>query len=178
LVKKTSILTTGIIIGGSILALSFLSKRFDVLGVVGGAGTSIGEAIGRFLAGIPIGIGTGGADVLASGAEAAGEFFKPVGDFFADVFGDKGGEGLGLGQSTSALDVSNVAPETPIITKIRDSFAATQLRPGQTIADITIKPKQGTRVTETNRFVTTLGGRERVFGSAESLTSFIERFNR
>ena len=59
------------------------------------------------------------------------------------------------------------------------SFAISQLRAGQTVADITVKPRQGTAVTRTGmRFVTNLGGRERAFGSQESLNSFVERFNR
>jgi len=58
-------------------------------------------------------------------------------------------------------------------------FAATQLRQGQTIADIVIKPTQGSAVSRTGmRFVSNLGGRERAFGSQESLNSFVERFNR
>jgi len=59
-------------------------------------------------------------------------------------------------------------------------FAATQLRAGQTVADITIKPTQGTAVNifTSGRFISNLGGRERAFGSQENLNSFIERFNR
>jgi len=59
-------------------------------------------------------------------------------------------------------------------------FAASQLREGQTIADITIKPPQGTAVTDLTQglFISNLGGKERAFGSQESLNSFIERFNR
>jgi len=58
-------------------------------------------------------------------------------------------------------------------------FATSQLRAGQTIADITIKPRQGTAVSRTGMsFISNLGGRERAFGSQESLNSFVERFNR
>jgi len=58
-------------------------------------------------------------------------------------------------------------------------FAVSQLRAGQTIADITIKPRQGTAVSRTGMsFISNLGGRERAFGSQESLNSFVERFNR
>jgi len=59
------------------------------------------------------------------------------------------------------------------------SFAASQLRAGQTIADLRVQPRQGTAVARTGmRFVSNLGGRERAFGSQESLNSFVERFNR
>jgi len=59
------------------------------------------------------------------------------------------------------------------------SFAISQLRAGQTVQDITVKPTQGTAVSRTGqRFVSNLGGRERAFGSQESLNSFVERFNR
>jgi len=70
--------------------------------------------------------------------------------------------------------------QTPLTRSQRTtSFAISQLREGQTQADITIKPPQGTAVARTGmRFVSNLGGRERAFGSQESLNSFIERFNR
>jgi len=59
------------------------------------------------------------------------------------------------------------------------TFALSQLRAGQTIADLRVQPRQGTAVSRTGmRFVSNLGGRERAFGSQESLNSFIERFNR
>jgi len=59
------------------------------------------------------------------------------------------------------------------------AFALTQLRPGQTIADLRVQPRQGTAVSRTGQtFISNLGGRERAFGSQESLNSFIERFNR
>jgi len=59
------------------------------------------------------------------------------------------------------------------------SFAFQNLRPGQTIADLRVQPRQGTAVSRTGqRFISNLGGRERAFGSQESLNSFIERFNR
>jgi len=59
-------------------------------------------------------------------------------------------------------------------------FAISQLRPGQTVADITDRGRQGTAVNiiTQDRFISNLGGRERAFGSQESLNSFIERFNR
>lgn len=94
MVKKTTLVTTGLILGGSILLLSFLNQRFDILGKITTGGFGIGEAIGGALAGIPIGIGTGGAKVLAEGGAAAGEFFKPLTDFFA-----------GLGKETPKTDV-------------------------------------------------------------------------
>jgi len=71
--------------------------------------------------------------------------------------------------------------DTPLRTSNQRNlaFAISQLRPGQTISDITNRGRQGTAVSRTGqRFISNLGGRERAFGSQESLNSFIERFNR
>jgi len=59
------------------------------------------------------------------------------------------------------------------------SFAISQLRSGQTVRDIIVKPTQGSAVSRTGqRVVVNLGGRTRTFGSQASAASFIERFNR
>jgi len=79
---------------------------------------------------------------------------------------------LGIAQPTARPTISTSQSRTT-------RFAISQLRSGQTVQDITVKPRQGTAVSRTGmRFVSNLGGRERAFGSQESLNSFIERFNR
>jgi len=84
---------------------------------------------------------------------------KNIGNFGQQAFGDR----------------SNLTPNQTRTT----AFALSQLREGQTISDLIVRPRQGTAVARTGmRFVTNLGGRERAFGSQESLNSFIERFNR
>jgi len=72
------------------------------------------------------------------------------------------------------------APTRSPISQRTFDFAVSQLREGQTAADITDRGKQGTAVNilTSGRFISNLGGRERAFGSQESLNSFIERFNR
>jgi len=72
------------------------------------------------------------------------------------------------------------APTLSPIAQRTFDFAVTQLRAGQTPADITVRPTQGTAVTDETRglFISNIGGRERMFGSQESLDSFVERFNR
>ena len=84
---------------------------------------------------------------------------KNIGNFGQQAFGDRPALTASQGMTTA--------------------FALTQLRAGQTPADLIVKPTQGTAVSRTGqRFISNLGGRERAFGSQESLNSFIERFNR
>jgi len=101
-----------------------------------------------------------------------------------DPFGNLIGNFKGLQNLLDSLNnqISSLFGNTQ--TKIRSpisqrtfDFAVSQLRTGQTVADITDRGTQGTPVTDI-RFVSNLGGRERAFGSEESLRSFIERFNR
>jgi len=59
------------------------------------------------------------------------------------------------------------------------NFANLQAGGFQSPDDFVIKPRQGTAVARTGEsFISNLGGRERAFGSQESLNSFTERFNR
>jgi len=79
---------------------------------------------------------------------------------------------------SSIFNINQQQNLSPISQRTFD-FAVTQLRAGQTPADITIKGTQGTAVSRTGMsFISNLGGRERAFGSQESLNSFVERFNR
>jgi len=56
---------------------------------------------------------------------------------------------------------------------------AIQTSGGRPLSDFTVQPRQGSAVARTGQsFISNLGGRERAFGSQESLNSFIERFNR
>jgi len=103
-----------------------------------------------------------------------------------DPFGNLIGNFKGLQNILDTLNntVRNIfTSTTPTLSPVQQrtfDFAATQLRAGQTIADISLSPFTGTAVTDVTRglFVSNLGGRERMFGSQESLNSFVERFNR
>jgi len=102
------------------------------------------------------------------------EDFDPIGNLIGNF------KGLQNILDTLNNQVRNIfEPQRPGAIGTGFDFAVSQLRPGQTPADITIKPRQGTAVSRTGmRFVSNLGGRERAFGSQESLNSFVERFNR
>jgi len=89
--------------------------------------------------------------------------------------------GFQRGLFGSLLDlVPKAFGSTPLnLNQRTQAFAISQLRAGQTPSDITNRGIQGSAVSRTGmRFVSNLGGRERAFGSQESLNSFVERFNR
>jgi len=105
------------------------------------------------------------------------EEFDPIGNLVGNF---KGLQNI-LDTLNNTLASIKIGPQ-PIATSSQRNlaFAISQLRAGQTQADITNRGRQGTAVTpETSGlFVSNLGGRERAFGSQESLNSFVERFNR
>jgi len=101
-----------------------------------------------------------------------------------DPFGNLLGNFKGLQNILDSLNntVRNIfnqqQPQSAVSQRTFD-FAVSQLRAGQTPSDITNRGAQGTAVSRTGmRFISNLGGRERAFGSQESLNSFVERFNR
>jgi len=104
------------------------------------------------------------------------EEFDPIGNLTGNF---KGLQNI-LDTLNNTLRGIKIGPQPLRTTSQRTlSFAISQLRAGQTQADITDRGRQGTAVSRTGqRFISNLGGRERAFGSQESLNSFVERFNR
>jgi len=117
--------------------------------------------------------------VIGPAPRTGTEEFDPFGNLLGNF---KGLQNILDTLNNTVRDIfsGGAAPVLSPISQRTLDFAVSQLRTGQTIADITIKGTQGTAVTDDTRglFVSNLGGRERLFGSQESLNSFVERFNR
>jgi len=103
------------------------------------------------------------------------EEFDPIGNLIGNF---KGLQNILDTLNNAARNIFTSTTPSPVSQRTFD-FAVTQLRAGQTVADITDRGIQGSAVARTGEsFISNLGGRERAFGSQESLNSFIERFNR
>jgi len=117
--------------------------------------------------------------VIGPAPRTGTEEFDPIGNLLGNF---KGLQNIldTLNNTVTSIFSGSAAPVLSPISQRTFDFAVSQLRTGQTLADITIKGTQGTAVTDDTRglFVSNLGGRERLFGSQESLNSFVERFNR
>jgi len=189
----------------TILTLGALIVGFVVLTASGGPsglGTKIGAGIGggfkqfssslasAFTGGL-FGGNAGAANVANVEGTNTGSTNQPQtgGANFADAALDRINpikSQLAIFQTIidSLKDIGNFGQgafgSTPLTSSQRTtSFAISQLRKGQTVRDITVKPKQGMAVSRTGqRVVVNLGGRSRVFGSEASAASFVERFNR
>jgi len=172
----------------TILVLGALVVGFVLItgaGGPGGLGQKIGSGIGGGLKQFSTKLGSAFTSALFGGAvnpdvgvqnvpENIARMADPLG-FQRGLFGSLLDAFGKLNLTSPTAQAASITPRQARTT----SFALSQLRPGQTAADLIVKPLQGSAVSRTGmRFVSNLGGRERAFGSAESLASFTERFNR
>jgi len=172
----------------TILVLGALVVGFVLItgaGGPGGLGQKIGSGIGGGLKQFSTKLGSAFTSALFGGnvnpdvgpeniPQNVQRMADPLG-FSSGLFGlllDAFGK---LNLTSPTVQAASITPRQARTT----SFALSQLRPGQTAADLRVKPLQGSAVARTGQsVVVNLGGRTRTFGSEASAASFIERFNR
>jgi len=172
----------------TILVLGALVVGFVLITGAGGPaglGQKIGSGIGGGLKQFSTKLGSAFTSALFGGnvnPDVGPQNIGPNIARMADPLGVQRGLFGALLDALGKLNLTSPTAQAASITPRQartTSFALSQLRMGQTSADLVVKPTQGSAVSRTGqRVVVNLGGRTRTFGSEASAASFIERFNR